>query len=86
MKKADYKSVKVVTDITCDVCGVSVVPEIQKTYHENLKDFDEFAVLHATYGYGSNHDGDSFHFDLCETCFGELVDRIKELRASNSFQ
>lgn len=83
MKKTTETPVKVVTDITCDACGTTVVPDVQKTYRENLNDFDEFGVLQAAYGYGSSHDGDSFHFDLCEKCFGELIDRIRQLRVSH---
>lgn len=80
MKKATNQSVNVITDIYCDACGASVVPQFQKEHRENLNDFNEFGVLHASYGYGSNQDGDSFHFDLCETCFKELLDRITSLR------
>ena len=50
MTKVVNKSVKIVTevtDITCDACGVSVVPEVQKTYQENLNDFNAFGVLKA---------------------------------------
>ncbi len=83
MKETANKSVAVVIDIACDACGASVVPDVQKTYQENLSDFSEFGVLQASYGYGSNQDGDSFHFDLCEKCFGELVDMVNKLRASN---
>jgi len=78
-------AVEIVVDITCDACGGSVVPDIHKTYRDNLNDFSELGVLQASYGYGSSHDGDSFHFDLCEACFGELVDRIRELRALHGF-
>ncbi|KPD20768.1 hypothetical protein [Idiomarina abyssalis] len=80
MKKTTNQSVNVITDIYCDACGASVVPQFQKEHNENLNDFNEFGVLHASYGYCSNQDGDSFHFDLCETCFKELLDRIKSLR------
>lgn len=80
MKKITSQSVSVITDIYCDACGASVVPQFQKEHRENLNHFNEFGVLHASYGYGSNQDGDSFHFDLCETCFKELLDRIKSLR------
>ena len=82
MKRTADNSVKVV-DITCDACGSTVVPDIHKTHRDNLNDFNEFAVLQASYGYGSSQDGDSFHFDLCEACFGELVDRIMQLQISH---
>ena len=73
------------TDISCDACGASVVPDFQKKQRENLNDFKEFGVLRASYGYGSNQDGDSFHFDLCEKCFRKLVDKVKSMQASNNF-
>ncbi|WP_417447831.1 hypothetical protein [Idiomarina abyssalis] len=81
MKITANQPVNVITDICCDACGATVVPEFQKEHRENLDGFNEFGVLHASYGYGSDQDGDSFHFDLCETCFKELLDRVKSLRA-----
>ncbi|MTJ02675.1 hypothetical protein [Idiomarina piscisalsi] len=86
MKETANRSVKVVIDITCDTCGASVIPDIQKTDQDNLDNFDAFGVLHAEFGYGSKQDGDSFHFDLCEKCFGELVDTVNKLRVSNGFR
>jgi len=82
MKKTTQKLVDVIVDITCDVCGISVIPEPHKTHHENLDNFQEFGVLRASFGYGSNQDGSSFHFDLCEACFGQLVDKVENLRVS----
>ncbi|MGM7448494.1 UNVERIFIED_ORG: hypothetical protein DFO82_2666 [Idiomarina abyssalis] len=76
MKKTAKMSVEVVTDIVCDKCGESLVPEIQKDYQENLNDFADFGVLKASFGYGSGRDGESFHFDLCEICFMELVNKV----------
>ncbi|MBP57996.1 MULTISPECIES: hypothetical protein [Idiomarina] len=84
MKKTANQSVEVITDILCDACSASVVPNFQKEHHDNLKDFSEYGKLNASYGYGSNQDGDSFHFDLCEKCFKELVNKVKSMRASNA--
>lgn len=78
------ESVEVIADILCDACGASVVPDFQKEHRDNLNDFSEYGILHASYGYGSNQDGNSFHFDLCERCFKELADKIKNMRALNS--
>lgn len=83
MKKTAKNLTEVVVDVTCDACGISVVPELQKTHHDNLNSFNEFGVLQASFGYGSKQDGENFHFDLCETCFGQLVDKIENLRADH---
>lgn len=83
MKTTVNQSVEVITDILCDACGASVVPTFQKEHRDNLNDFSEYGKLHASYGYGSNQDGDSFHFDLCERCFKELVNKVKGMQASN---
>lgn len=83
MKTKANQSVEVITDIVCDACSASVVPTFQKEHRDNLSDFSEYGTLHASYGYGSNQDGDSFHFDLCERCFKELVTKVKSMQASN---
>jgi len=84
MKKTANQSVEAITDILCDACGTSVVPTFQKEHRDNLNDFNEYGILRAPYGYGSNQDGDSFHFDLCERCFKELVNKVKGMQASNA--
>lgn len=86
MKKTANKLVPAVVDIVCDACGASVVPDIQKAYQDNLDNFDAFGVLRAEFGYGSKQDGYSYHFDLCEKCFRELVDTVNKLRACNGFR
>lgn len=82
MKRTDYRTVEVITDICCDVCGASVVPDFQKEHKEDLSDFSEFGMLRASYGYGSSQDGTSINFDLCEACFKEVVDKVKNMQAS----
>ena len=84
MKKTANQSLEVITDILCDACGASVVPDFQKERQESLSGFGEYGMLNASDGYGSNQDGDSFHFDLCEKCFQGLVDKVKSIQALNS--
>lgn len=86
MKRTANQPVKAITDILCDACGTSVVPDFQKEHRSNLKDFNDYGMLHASYGYGSNQDGDSFHFDLCESCFKELVDKVNSMQTSNNLK
>ena len=83
MKKTANQPVEVITDILCDACGASVVPTFQKEHRDNLNDFSDYGVLHASYGYGSSHDGGAFHFDLCEKCCNELVDKVKSMQTLN---
>lgn len=83
MKRTEKVLTDVTIEITCDACGTSVVPELQKAYFSNLDNFNEFGVLRASFGYGSKQDGANFHFDLCETCFNQLVDKVKRMGAAN---
>lgn len=83
MKKTAKSLIEVVVDVTCDACGVSVVPELHKTHHENLDNFEGFGVLQASFGYGSDRDGENFHFDLCQACFERLVDTVENLRTAH---
>lgn len=83
MKRTEKALRDVTIEITCDACGSSVVPELQKAHFSNLDNFNEFGVLQASFGYGSKQDGANFHFDLCEACFDQLVDTFKRMRAVN---
>lgn len=83
MKKTAKSSMEAVIDITCDACGESVVPDFHKAQQVKLESFNEFGVLQASFGYGSSHDGESFHFDLCETCFAKLVESVEQLRVAH---
>ena len=66
--------VNTVVDRVCDVCGSSVMIEI------NGHKIEEVGELKATLGYGSQEDGISYHLDLCEDCFKFAVAALKEHR------
>jgi len=83
VKKTGQRKVECIVDIHCDACGTSVVPDEQKNYRDTINGFDEYAVLRAAFGYGSNRDGDEESYDLCESCFSELVVKLKEMKARN---
>jgi hypothetical protein len=70
MKTYKKKTVKVLDKIHCDCCG------------ENCsKDIDhEYASIEATWGYLSNQDGTQYDIQICETCFTEVLDFIKDKR------
>ena len=47
-------------DVTCDICTKSVRDSSDMNY--------EYAMFTAAWGYGSDHDGDSWKYYLCEKC------------------
>lgn len=76
MKHYQMQLDNTVVDRVCDVCGSSVMIEV------NGYKFEEVGVLKATWGYGSKEDGRSYHLDLCENCFKLAVAALKEYRRS----
>lgn len=56
--------VEVITDVYCDVCGVSTRLE--------------FATLSAHWGYASEHDGEKYKIQLCEKCFFIALKQLKD--------
>lgn len=72
MKIMTPKTVEVVSDVVCDVCGGSTVKAEGST--------PEFATLKADWGYGSAHDGEQYEVHLCEPCFFSTLATLKEQR------
>lgn len=81
MKQRNTRLSEVVTDITCDICGTSVVPDFQKQHLSNLNDFSEYAQLKAEFGYGSKRDGETITIEFCEGCFEKVLRKVQELKA-----
>jgi len=73
MKTYKKKLTKVVDKILCDSCGEDCT--ITEPVHEH-----EYAELTATWGYFSNQDGMQYDIHICETCFNEVVDFLKNKR------
>ena len=75
MKTYKKKTVKVLDKIHCDCCG------------ENCsKDIDhEYAELSATWGYCSKQDGTQYDIQICENCFTEVLNHIKDKRRTFNF-
>ena len=72
MKTWKKKSVKVVDDVRCDCCGASTT---------NISFIGpDYATLESCWGYGSKHDGSKYNIDLCENCFFEVLNFIKNKR------
>lgn len=68
-----YKQVvkKEIDDVICDCCGQSA----------NTMDMGpSWAELNATWGYGCKDDGMNYDIDICENCFIDVLDFIKEKR------
>jgi len=63
---------RVVDDVNCDVCGKST------TNNTNIG--PDYATLESCWGYGSKDDGTKYNIDLCENCFLEVLNFIKDKR------
>lgn len=70
MKTYKKKLTKVVDQILCDCCGQSCSNEYDH----------EFATIEAKWGYWAKQDGTVYDIQICETCFTEVLDFIKDKR------
>lgn len=60
-----------VTDVICDMCGESTrvaAGELQ------------FGMMHASWGEGSSHCGETYELHLCENCFFVQVSTMQRTR------
>lgn len=73
MKTHKTKAIKTVDQIYCDCCGKDC------TITEPV-DEHEYAEISATWGYFSDQDGKHFDIQICETCFNETIDFLKNKR------
>jgi hypothetical protein len=72
MKTFKEKIIKAVEDINCDICGKSTT---------NYADIGpDYATLESCWGYGSKNDGTKYSIELCESCFFEVLNFIKDKR------
>ena len=77
MKTYKKKLTKVVDQILCDCCGQSCTKEFPTT----KPSFDhEYASIEATWGYLSNQDGTVYDIQICESCFNEVLQYMKQIR------
>jgi len=74
MKVYAEKLVETVVDKICDVCEESVMIEL------NSEKYEESGELSATFGYGSQEDGNVYHLDLCEKCFKTAIYALRDKR------
>ena len=72
MKVYAEKLVETVVDKICDVCEESVIIEL------NSGKYEESGELRATFGYGSQEDGNVYNLDLCEKCFKAALYALRE--------
>lgn len=65
-------------DVHCDVCNCST----------RIQGFGEqFGVLQALWGYGSQHDGERYRVRICEVCFFQVLTYMRqERRISRLFE
>ena len=66
MRQYQVKETKEVNKIICNKCGKEI-PVINGRAEEGVFSVD------YTWGYFSEKDGEKHSFDLCETCYDELL-------------
>ncbi len=62
MEISEIRPKEVVVEVICDCCGQSTTKDRELGVHE-------YATIAADWGYGSDHDGERYRYQLCETCF-----------------
>lgn len=63
---------KVLDDVSCDSCGKST------TIYKDVG--PDYATLESYWGYGSQKDGSKFEVHICESCFNDVINLLKEKR------
>lgn len=71
MQTHKNKTIKVIDQVYCDSCG-------SNCSRDQLG--NEYGVLEAKWGYSSKQDGTVYEIHLCENCFMETVNFIKDKR------
>jgi hypothetical protein len=71
MKTFRDKIIQEIDDVNCDICGKSAT---------TMNIGPAWAELGACWGYGSIHDGYKYDIDICENCFVDVINFIKEKR------
>lgn len=71
MKVTSETAQGTVTDVVCDMCGVSTRIEGGEL---------QFGTMHAKWGEGSAHSGEEYELHLCEGCFFVQVASMKRTR------
>lgn len=61
---------KEIEKITCNMCGNDIG-------RNSFGYFDESVHVEKTWGYGSEKDGETHAFDLCEECYNKLISGFK---------
>lgn len=74
MKIYAERLIETFVDRTCDVCNESVMINVDGHKYE------ECCELKAVWGYASKQDGDSYHLDLCESCFKVALFALRDHR------
>lgn len=74
MEIKETRPTEVVAEIICDGCGESCTQDREQGIHE-------YATLSADWGYYSDHDNERYRYQLCETCFFNLLAYLQEQRS-----
>lgn len=71
MKTYKNKTIKVIDQVICDVCGKVCTDDRYQS---------EYGTLEAIWGYHSRNDGTKYEIQLCENCFYDTISWMKNKR------
>lgn len=69
IKQTEKKEVDVLTDVTCDICGLSCLNPSTNNF--------EYMALKASWGYGTKKDNEKWTAQVCEKCVDEKFSEVK---------
>lgn len=73
MKIKATRPIETVVEVICDGCGQTTTVDKKHGIHE-------YATLSADWGYYSDHDDESYRYQLCEICFFQVLGYLQEQR------
>lgn len=76
MKISEERLAETVVDRVCDVCKESVMTDVGEGR------VAEFGELKGKWGYDSKEDGNTYHLNLCESCFKVALFALKDHKRS----
>ena len=78
MRTFKKKTIQTLDKIYCDICNSCCT-------HEDYNDH-EYALIEASWGYFSNSDGSKYDIHICEKCFDDLLDWMKNKREIHGYK
>jgi len=66
---------KKIKDVVCNKCGESMYIYVGN----NISEYYKGTEACLSFEYGSNKDGESYKFDICDNCFDSIIKTFKHV-------